>query len=336
MTLLAQMNEEVLLFNTFNGLMQTRTRAMENLQNPNPPKEEAGQKSIDSHSAMDTVRKTEASRSDENNIKNDKSPTLPNKRSSHKEIDSRLAMDIDKEIKALESGEKTIEYIKERCQEYLNYAQFTEIPNENEMKGPKGKLGDDKEHHARLLEKFGRFFVLDITREIFLLRQIKDIQDELEMMSKVFAEQMQVIEAMDRIIRAMMRPKLDPDDNEKTNTSITESNPRRSFDNLKPTREHNEAVYNFFVHHRRSNTGVSELTDSSSSTGGDDDSFAYRPLGYLHRGTQKKKDFMKQAQSIIWQFRHQKHNLPLRTVDRFAKLIKTMNERAKNTNKAVS
>lgn len=292
------MNEEVVLFNTFDYLMQTRTGAMEERQEENRLKENAGQSKIDSH----------------------------------------LAMDIMKKIDTLSSGSdpEIIEQMKECCREYRNYARLTEIPNENEVKGLKEKLGNDKERLTKLLAKFGRFFVLDITREIFLLRQIKDIQDELGMMGKVFAEQKEVIEAMDRIIRAMIQPKLDPSDNRKTRPPNTESNPRRSLINLNPQRERNDGIHNFFVQHRRSNTDVSDLIDESSSIDEDEDSIAYGPLGYLPKDSQKKEDFMKQAQSIIWQFRHQKHNLPLRTVDRFANLVEKMNERAKTANKAVS
>ncbi|KAL7926410.1 hypothetical protein ACQKWADRAFT_309247 [Trichoderma austrokoningii] len=137
-------------------------------------------------------------------------------------------MDIVEEIEALRSGKKSIKNTKKRCEEYRKYAQLTEIPDEKEMKGLKEKSDNEKGRLACLLEKFGRFFVLDITREIFLLRQIKDIQDELEMMGKVFADQKEVIEAMDRIIRAMIRPKLGSDDSKKAKTSTMESSPRRS------------------------------------------------------------------------------------------------------------
>ncbi|EHK48852.1 putative ankyrin repeat protein, partial [Trichoderma atroviride IMI 206040] len=290
------MNEEVVLFNTFNYLMQTRTGA------------------IEEHQAGNQLKKN----------------------ASQSKIDSRLAMEIIKKIDTLSSNPEIIEEMKECCREYRKYARLTEIPNENEIKGLKEKLANDEARLTRLLAKFGRFFVLDITREIFLLRQIKDIQDELGMMGKVFAEQKEVIEAMDRIIRAMIRPKLDPNDNRKTRPPNTEINPRRSLINLNPQRERNDSIHNFFFQYRQSNTDGSDLIDESSSIDEDEDSIAYGPLGHPSRDAQKKEDFMKQAQSIIWHVRHQKHNLPLRTVDRFANLVEKMNERAKNANKAVS
>ncbi|KAK7211732.1 hypothetical protein V2G26_018910 [Clonostachys chloroleuca] len=50
---------------------------------------------------------------------------------------------------------------------------------------------------------------LDITREIGLLRQIKDIQDELNIISMVFENQRVVLEKMERISRSMQPPTLE-------------------------------------------------------------------------------------------------------------------------------
>jgi len=54
-----------------------------------------------------------------------------------------------------------------------------------------------------LLRKIGRVQVLDITQEIPLLREIKDIQDELNIMSMVFEDQRETITDMERIICAI-------------------------------------------------------------------------------------------------------------------------------------
>ncbi|KAK1238071.1 hypothetical protein MKX08_002650, partial [Trichoderma sp. CBMAI-0020] len=262
---------------------------------------------------------------------------ITNKEAGLETKDSRLPVDIRERLKILESkpSAESIKRIKDRCWEYLEYARLTEIPDETEMKKLQESLDNEKESLSKLLEKFGRFFVLDITREVFLLRQIKDIQDELEMMGKIFEDQKEVIESMDRIIRAMIRSKLGSDGSQKTKVSITESNLRRSLEHLKPRRKHSDPTHNFFIQRKRPNTGGYVPFDDSSSTSGDDDPSTFVPDD-LHEDSQKKKDFMKQAQSMIWQFRHQKHNLPLRTIDRFAKLVKKMNERAKNTNKALT
>src|SRR3569833_1435001 len=54
----------------------------------------------------------------------------------------------------------------------------------------------------QVLQKLGNFNVLDITEEIKLLREIKDIQDELNIMTMVFEDQTQVLGTMERIIRS--------------------------------------------------------------------------------------------------------------------------------------
>jgi hypothetical protein len=350
------MNEEVSLFNNFNYLMQTRTRVMEELQTHARAEEELqihlrAKKELQSLAKamkelpslakaieeLPSLRQAMEELQTRAKIMEEQQTTKPpNGKTSVRNFDSRLAMNIVEETKDLSSGSKTIiKDMKKRCQEYRDYARVTEIPDEKEIKGLREKVDNEVERLTKLLEKFGRFFVLDITREIFLLRQIKDIQDELEMMGKVFADQKEVIEAMDRIIRAMIRPKLGPDDNKRSKISATESNLRRNSHSIKPEREHNDEIQDFSIRYRRSNTIASSLLDDSSSSSGDEDSFPYGPLGHLRKETQKKRDLMNQAQSMIWQFRHQKQNLPLRTVDRFTKLVKKMNERAKNTNKAV-
>jgi hypothetical protein len=54
-----------------------------------------------------------------------------------------------------------------------------------------------------LLEKIGRIQILDITEEIIQLREIKDIQDELNIMSMSFEDQKKVLSIMDEIITSM-------------------------------------------------------------------------------------------------------------------------------------
>ncbi|KAL6816117.1 hypothetical protein V8C40DRAFT_282089 [Trichoderma camerunense] len=59
-----------------------------------------------------------------------------------------------------------------------------------------------KEAFIKLLEKIG-YNILDITCEITILRQIKIMRNELQIMEKVFKDQTEVLEAMDEIIRTM-------------------------------------------------------------------------------------------------------------------------------------
>lgn len=271
-----------MLFNTFDYLMQTRIGAIEGLQIPT--------RATIRQQIRAWIMKVLPKRSQSNG-------EVDQKKNDQKKNDSRLAVDIMEKLKGLESisSAESIGKTIERCWEYLEYARFTEIPDETEMKKLKENLGDEKECLSKLLEKFGRFFVLDITREVFLLRQIKDIQDELEMMSKVFADQKEVIEAMDRIIRTMIQSKLGSDGSKRTRISITESNTKRSLENLNPERERSDASHNYFIQRKRSNTFGYVVLDDYSSTSGDEDSSAYGSLGDLPKGPQKKKDFMKQS-----------------------------------------
>ncbi|KAL7895630.1 hypothetical protein HDV64DRAFT_271132 [Trichoderma sp. TUCIM 5745] len=290
------MNEEVLLFNTFNHLMQTRTKAMEKLQAGRPSSEE----------------------------------------NAPREDDSCLANDIVKDIESLKDHPEDLKKSKSRCKEYREYTLDTEIPDEDEIKGSRRKSEDEKQRLTKLFEKFGRFFVLDITREISLLRQIKDIQDELEMMERVFSYQKEVIEAMDRIIRAMIQSKVDPEDDMEIEISSSKFNLRRGSNDIKREADYKEEIHDFLKEYKWSNTTGLDTMDDQNSAFEDEHLFAYEQQGYLDQETQKRKEFLNQAQSIVWQFRHQKQNLPLRTVNRFAEQINKMIERAKNTNTALS
>ncbi|CAG9992223.1 unnamed protein product [Clonostachys byssicola] len=75
----------------------------------------------------------------------------------------------------------------------------------------------DREILENLEERLGKALLarrltdaLDITQEIGLLRQIKDIQDELNIISMVFENQRIVVEKMERISRSMQAPTLEP------------------------------------------------------------------------------------------------------------------------------
>lgn len=325
---LEQMNEEVLLFNTFNHLMQTRTKTMQGLQSQKArrPTDEDDPREADSCLANDIVEEIKNLNPDPESMGNS------GKTGEHKRIqESKQAEELRKSKMFKES--------KERLQEYRDYTMDTEIPDEKDIDGKKKaqrkgqtkKSETEDQRLTKLFEKFGRFFVLDITREISLLRQIKDIQDELEMMEKVFTGQKEVVEALDRIIRSMIRSN-DPHNDIETEELSAESNLRRRHSYPISAGDGSESTHGLL---KRSNTVESDITDDPGSAVGDEHLFAYEQHGYLDKETQKRKDFMNQAQSIIWQFRHQKQNLPIRTVNRFAEQIKKMNERARNTNQAV-
>ncbi|PMD60285.1 uncharacterized protein K444DRAFT_588846 [Hyaloscypha bicolor E] len=63
--------------------------------------------------------------------------------------------------------------------------------------------GTEKKKRALdLLKKIGRIQILDITEEIEKLREVKDIQDELSIMSMLYEDQKKVLVTMDSIIRS--------------------------------------------------------------------------------------------------------------------------------------
>jgi hypothetical protein len=78
-----------------------------------------------------------------------------------------------------------------------------------------GKLLASKDKDAggkalELLRRIGRLQVLDISEEISLLREIKDIQDELGIMSMLFEDQRRVLATFDAIIESMTEIELRP------------------------------------------------------------------------------------------------------------------------------
>jgi len=61
-----------------------------------------------------------------------------------------------------------------------------------------------------VLQEIGHTNSLDITQEIKLLREIKDIQDELNIMSILFEDQRKVLKTMESIIHSMSKFKQKP------------------------------------------------------------------------------------------------------------------------------
>ncbi|KAL7946051.1 hypothetical protein V8C42DRAFT_357626 [Trichoderma barbatum] len=274
------MDEETLLFNRFNTLMRTRTQVMDGLKE----------------------RSLQSGKSTSNEV------------NSYQDLAKRITE--DKEW--LQQKTQIPDFSVEHCQQYRSYTLETEIPSEDEIKKLEMTSFDKEvkeEHLVKLLEKFGRFYVLDITREITLLSQIKDIQDELEMMIKVFADQKEALEAMDRIIRTMQKSNSDPNDDEQTEKLDTNPHFRRATNGSNTTGDYNG--YDFSTY---------------------DDSNSDILFGNSHQLTSNKEHQNQDnpAQSMIWGLGHQKQNLPLRTVLRHSEQINNMLQRAKTTNAALN
>ncbi|KAK6709503.1 hypothetical protein SNK04_010449 [Fusarium graminearum] len=68
------------------------------------------------------------------------------------------------------------------------------------FKSSRGRITQAK---AETLLKLAQFQVLDITKEVQLLHEIKDVQDELRIMSMIFRDQKVIIDEMEEIIGAI-------------------------------------------------------------------------------------------------------------------------------------
>lgn len=107
-------------------------------------------------------------------------------------------------------------------QKYYYDSLSLELPGESEITAvqravmKREPLKTDK--ISDILQKLGHVHVLDISTEINLLREIKDIQDELEIMAMVFEDQARVLKAMENIVRLIEKASLSP---KNTTTSRT-------------------------------------------------------------------------------------------------------------------
>ncbi|PTB54059.1 hypothetical protein M431DRAFT_145036 [Trichoderma harzianum CBS 226.95] len=254
------MNEETLLFNTFNSLMQTRTKILDKFE---------GMTKLENISEKDDPYQSSAD----------------------------LIVD---NIQWLLRQEKVPQDSVGLCHKYREHSLESDVPSIEDINNLE-IYGENRrdEYLRKLLERFGRFYALDINREITLLSQIKDIQNELETMQMVFTEQNEVLKAMDRIIRTMEQR--DSDTN----------------DNMKPAK----------LHYRRG-------PRSRKMQEYDSEEIQDRFRDYDYPSSIDILPVV--TRSSIWGLGHQEQSLPLRTVRRHSNQIQEMLKRAKNTNKALS
>ncbi|PTB66967.1 hypothetical protein BBK36DRAFT_1118298 [Trichoderma citrinoviride] len=294
------MDEEAVLFNTFNSLMQTRTK--------------------DDLVRLEALRKHMREKQEKNN--NDGGGT------SHNEPLHRLAEHISDERQR-----SILHDTEQHCKEYRMYTLDRDIPDEYDMKLLRRSTGEAKiERLVALLEKFRRFYVLDITREITLLRQIKDIQDELEMMEKIFAEQQEALESMGRIIRTMTQHHLGSNGETQARSSDRTFSHHKVSSGSGTERHRTEGRQDLLsdLMHDDSDSDVDDIL-------GDD----YLPGTNVRESSgtgaqSRKSSSINEVPSMIWGDLRERQSLPLRTIARHSKQIKKMNERARNTNTARS
>ncbi|KAI3320968.1 hypothetical protein HD806DRAFT_504125 [Xylariaceae sp. AK1471] len=91
----------------------------------------------------------------------------------------------------------------QKVQKYYNDTLSPEMPDADVVAALVSRRVPITDQVSEVLRKLGNFHVLDISREIALLREIKDIQDELDIMAMVFEDQMGVLKEMERIVRSI-------------------------------------------------------------------------------------------------------------------------------------
>jgi hypothetical protein len=333
------MDEEAALFNTFNTLMQTRSKVYEQASKPNETENGPGIENATDGTPL--LQRVNSNKDFPKTIKDDLDTLESILKELHKskqdetrEPDNawwtqmfyrRRPESQHSQADGILQGRKhSIESSEQHCINYRAYARDREIPDDDDLKRLSKETGEAKINHLiALLEKFGRFYVLDITREITLLRLIKDIQDELAMMEKVFAEQQELLESLGLIIHTMDRH--NPDLNDPVHTSSPNTNLScRSGAERSRTGESQNLLMDR-AHYDYDSDDDELLGDEFFATA--------RSPGTVSQNSNNKS--IKQTQSVIWGDLRQRQNLPLRTITRHHKQIRRMYERAKNTNSAV-
>jgi hypothetical protein len=106
---------------------------------------------------------------------------------------------LDKVPKNLTQAEDN-EYHVELCKLFIDGAFHEPFSKDDIDKIVKGKAKKDSMNLLKLLRELARIQVLDITKEISLLREVKDVQDELNIMTMLFEDQRAVLASMDKLV----------------------------------------------------------------------------------------------------------------------------------------
>ncbi|KAF8853541.1 hypothetical protein BDZ45DRAFT_75687 [Acephala macrosclerotiorum] len=123
-----------------------------------------------------------------------------------------------------------------------------------------------------LITKIGRIQVLDISREISLLREVKDIQDELSIMSVLFDDQKKVLTTLESVIRSKAAPKssLKALQRRKVHSERELGEVRNAFSafDMRPVQitSTNQAQDNFLEKRKMVHFPIEEENEASSST----------------------------------------------------------------------
>ncbi|KAJ8133193.1 hypothetical protein O1611_g433 [Lasiodiplodia mahajangana] len=95
--------------------------------------------------------------------------------------------------------------LKELCETYGKDTDYRDVPGGNEIYQLAADEGIAKGPVSELLQKLGNFHILEISREVTLIGEIKDIQDELNIMAMIFSDQKRVVRSMEKIMHSIKR-----------------------------------------------------------------------------------------------------------------------------------
>ncbi|KAH8652160.1 hypothetical protein BX600DRAFT_472039 [Xylariales sp. PMI_506] len=118
--------------------------------------------------------------------------------------------------------------LRKTVEEYYNDTLNPDIPSASNIAALLNRGNLSVTETCEILQKLGNFHVLDISREIALLREIKDIQDELNIMSMVFDDQASVLKEMEKVVRSMRMTAASSSSNETNISGKPSEKPSRS------------------------------------------------------------------------------------------------------------
>ncbi|KAI0384250.1 hypothetical protein F5Y04DRAFT_278254 [Hypomontagnella monticulosa] len=123
--------------------------------------------------------------------------------------------------------------LREVCQAYHEDTMTHEIPDRDEIASLMKPGDNQKQKLVEVLQRLAHFHALGISNEITLLREIKDIQDELNIVAMVFEEQKTVLMEVQRSIHSMGRGRM-------YSSNGLEQNAPRALQRLNSQAEHDE------------------------------------------------------------------------------------------------
>lgn len=123
--------------------------------------------------------------------------------------------DLEKTLQTLNSSNEEHHIpLRNTCRDYLNKIAVQEILSfstiESLIDSEEMEISKLIDMVRQLAQFYEQFDELDISEEITLLHEIKDVQDELTIMGRVFEDQRNVLETLERLVHAIERSNAEP------------------------------------------------------------------------------------------------------------------------------